>query len=428
MYLNVEFKTLTQHELADVIRLRAVFRTFKDKPMSLRSLPVSSHFKATLILAAVLALSTALSGCGRADAQGGPPMAPPVSVAPTVQRSVQTHDEFTGRLEATETVDIRPRVGGTLDAVHFKAGDEVKRGQLLFTIDARAYNAELARAQAQLASARTALGLAASEQARAQKLLAQRAISQQEADALTASAANSQSTVKAAEAAVATARLNVDYSQIRAPIAGKTSRNNISVGNLVAVGDPVLTTLVSQDKVYAYFDVSEQTYLRLAPALNGKTKPSVHMGLSNESGFAHSGVIDFFDNRLNPATASVRARAVFDNSKRQFTPGLLAKLKLSSGEPVGAVMTPEKAIGTDQNKRFVWVLGADKMPQFREVKLGALEGGMRVITEGLKAGELVVVNGLQRVRPGAPLNAEELKVDELGLPITPPPQAPKKGA
>jgi RND family efflux transporter MFP subunit len=382
--------------------------------------------------AAVLILSAVLSGCGQADAQGGPPMAPPVSVAPTVQRLVQTHDEFTGRLEATETVDIRPRVGGTLEAVHFKAGDEVKRGQLLFTVDSRSYRAELARAEAQLASARTALALATSEQARAQKLLAQRAISQQEFDALTASATNNQSTVKAAEAAVATARLNVEYSQIRAPIAGKASRNNISVGNLVAVGDPVLTTLVSQDKVYAYFDVSEETYLRLAPALNGKTKPSVHMGLSNESGFAHPGVIDFFDNRLNPATASVRARAVFDNPKRQFTPGLLAKLKLSSGEPVNAVMTPEKAIGTDQSKRFVWVLGADKMPQFREVKLGALAGGMRVIPEGLKAGELVVVNGLQRVRPGMPLNAEELKVDEQGMPTTPPPQAPgqapKKGA
>lgn len=400
--------------------------------MSHRRFPYPSQLKTLWPLAALLTLSTVLSGCGQADAQGGPPMAPPVSVAPTVQRAVQTQDEFTGRLEATETVDIRPRVGGTLEAVHFKAGDEVKRGQLLFTIDPRPYRAELARLEAQLASARTASALAAGEQARAQKLLAQRAISQQEADALTASAANNQSSVKAAEAAVTAARLNVEYSQIRAPIAGKASRNNISVGNLVAVGDPVLTTLVSQDKVYAYFDVSEQTYLRLAPALNGKTKPVVQMGLSSDTGFAHQGAIDFFDNRLNPATASVRARAVFDNPKRQFTPGLLAKLKLSSGEPANAVMTPEKAIGTDQNKRFVWVLGADKMPQFREVKLGALEGGMRVVTEGLKAGELVVVNGLQRVRPGMPLNAEELKVDAQGMPITPPPQAPgqapKKGA
>lgn len=388
-----------------------------------RKLTSPRHVNVVWPLAALLSLSALLSGCGQADAQGGPPMAPPVSVAQAVQRAMQTQDEFTGRLEATETVDIRPRVGGTLEAVHFNAGDEVKRGQLLFTIDSRPYRAELARAEAQLASARTALALATSEQARAQKLLAQRAISQQEADALTASAANNQSSVKAAEAAVAAARLNVEYSQIRAPIAGKASRNNVSVGNLVAVGEPVLTTLVSQDKVYAYFDVSEQTYLRLAPTLNGNTKPVVRMGLSNEAGFSHQGAIDFFDNRLNPATASVRARAVFDNGKRQFTPGLLAKLKLSSGEPVNAVMTPEKAIGTDQNKRFVWVLGADKMPQFREVKLGSLEGGMRVITEGLKAGELVVVNGLQRVRPGVPLNAQELKVDEQGMPIAPPPPA-----
>ncbi len=396
------------------------------------SSPHPSHFSALLhrhVLRTTLGFMSLLGvgllpGCSRSEAQGGPPMAPPVSVAPAVQRMLQTSDEFTGRLEASETVDIRPRVGGTLEAVHFKAGEEVKRGQLLFSIDARPYAAELARAQAQLASARTALALSTSEQQRAEKLLAQRAISQQEADQLTAASRNNQSTVKSAEAAVAAAQLNVEYSQIRSPLNARASRDNVSVGNLVAVGDPVLTTLVSQDKVYAYFDVSEQTYLRLSPALNGKTRPVVSMGLSNERGFPHQGVIDFFDNRLNPATASVRARAVFDNSKRQFTPGLLARLKLASGENSAVVMTPERAIGTDQSKRFVWVLGDDKMPQFREVQLGALEGGMRVISSGLKAGELVVVNGLQRVRPGAPLNAQVLGVDEQGLPITPPPAVP----
>jgi RND family efflux transporter MFP subunit len=369
----------------------------------------------------VLASITLLAACSRSEAQGGPPQAPPVSVAPAVQRMVQATDEFLGRLEATETVDIRPRVSGTLEAVHFKAGQEVKRGQLLFSIDARPYAAELARAQAQLAAARSAWALSRSEQQRAEKLLAERAISQQEADQLSTTALNNQSAVKAAEAAVSAAQLNVQYSQIRAPLDARASRSNVSAGNLVAVGDPVLTTLVSQDKVYAYFDMSEQTYLRLSPALHGKAATVVNMGLSSQSGFPNQGVIDFFDNRLNPATGSVRARAVFDNSQRQFTPGLLARLKVASGASTAAVLTPERAIGTDQSKRFVWVLGPDKMPQFREVQLGALEGGMRVVSSGLKAGELVVVNGLQRVRPGAPLNAQVLTVDEQGLPVTPPP-------
>lgn len=371
----------------------------------------------------LLAGALLLTGCSRSEAQGGPPMAPPVSVAPAVQRTLQATDEFTGRLEATETVDIRPRVSGTLEAVHFKAGDEVKRGQLLFSIDARPYETELARAQAQLATAKTNLALSTSEQQRAEKLLAQQAISQQDADQVTARLRNNQSAVTAAEAAVAAARLNVQYCQIRAPLNARASRHNVSIGNLVAVGEPVLTTLVSQDKVYAYFDVSEQIYLRLSPSLRGKTRPSVSMGLSSETGFPHQGSIDFFDNRLDPATGSVRARAVFDNSRRQFTPGLLARLKLASGESTPVVMTPERAIGTDQSKRFIWVLGEDKMPQFREVQLGALEGGMRVIRSGLKAGELVVVNGLQRVRPGAPLNAQVLMVDEKGLPIMPRPGA-----
>ena len=380
-------------------------------------------FFRSLLICFSLAGVVLCTGCSRSGAQGGPSMVPPVSVAPTVQRMSQAVDEFAGRLEATETVDVRSRVSGTLEAVHFKAGDDVKRGQLLFSIDARPYVTELTRAQAQLASAKSALALSTSEQQRAEKLLAQEFISPQDADQVSARMRNNQSAVKAAEAAVAAAQLNVQYCQIRAPLNARVSRHNVSVGNLVGVGDPVLTTLVSQDKVYAYFDVSEQTYLRLSPSLQGKTRPSVTMGLSNETGFPHQGSIDFFDNRLNPATGSVRARAVFDNSQRQFTPGLLARIKLSSGENSAVVMTPERAIGTDQSKRYVWVLGEDKMPQFREVQLGALEGGMRAIRSGLKAGELVVVNGLQRVRPGAPLNAQVLMVDEMGMPITPPPSA-----
>lgn len=367
-----------------------------------------------------------LSGCNPTQAQAGPPMAPPVSVAPAVQRSVPQSDEFTGRLDATETVDIRARVGGTLDKVHFTEGQKVSKGQLLFSLDARSYWAELSRAKAQLTAARTAAELAGTESARADKLLAERAISQQEAEQLGAGARNAKANVLAAEAAVQVATLNIEYSQIRAPITGVVSRAQVTAGNLVAPGEQVLTTLVSQDKVYAYFDVPEQTYLRYARA-GGDRKLPVNMGLADETGYPHAGQIDFFDNRLNPATGGIRARAVFDNTQARLIPGLFARIKLTSGTLGEAVLVPERAVGTDQSKRFVWVVGDDKMPQFRPVVLGSLSDGMRVVTQGLKPGEHVVVSGLQRVRPGMPLSPEVLAVDEQGRPIEPPP-APPGGA
>jgi multidrug efflux system membrane fusion protein len=369
-----------------------------------------------------------LSGCGPTQAQGGPPMAPPVSAAPAVQKNVQLYEEFSGRIEAVETVEIRARVAGTLERVHFRDGQEVKRGDLLFSIDARPFAAELARAEAQLTSARSAAALAVSEQARTKKLLEQKAVSQQEADQADANARNTQAAVGAAEAAVRSMRLNVEYAQIRAPIGGKVSRANVTAGNLVGVGDPVLTTLVAQDKVHAWFDVSEQAYLR-ARAVAGKTAPKVELGLSDETGFPHAASVDFIDNRLNPATGAIRMRAVLDNKDRRFLPGLFARVRLGSGASGNVVLIPERAIGTDQTKRYVFVVGDDKIAQFREVKLGALLDGMRVVTGGLKAGELVVVNGLQRVRPGAPLAPQVLAVDERGMPVeAAPPGAMPGGA
>jgi RND family efflux transporter MFP subunit len=381
-----------------------------------------------IAVAVVLASAAALSGCGPSQAQGGPPMAPPVSAAPAVQKSVQLYEEFSGRLEAVESVDVRSRVAGTLERVHFRDGQEVKRGELLFSIDARPFVAELARLDAQLVSARSAASLAGTELVRTNKLLEQKAVSQQEADQAEASARNTQAAVHAAEAALASAKLNVEYAQIRAPISGRASRANVTVGNLIGVGDPVLTTLVAQDRVHAWFDVSEQAYLR-ARKLPGKagTAPKVEMGLADEPGFPHVGNVDFIDNRLNPATGAIRMRAVFDNKDRHFTPGLFARVRLSSGASTDAVLIPERAIGTDQSKRYVFVVGEDKIAQFREVRLGALLDGMRVISAGLKPGELVVVNGLQRVRPGAPLAPQVLAVDERGMPVEPPPQGSAPG-
>ncbi len=375
----------------------------------------------------------ALAACqSKADAPApgafGPP---PVSVAPAVQRQVQEFDEFTGRLEAPQSVDVRPRVSGYIRKVHFRDGQEVHQGELLFSIDADPYLAELAKARAQVAAAETQVELARLEEERARKLINVKAISQQEYDQLTSGYRNAAANLQAAQAALQTAELNVGYAQIRAPIAGRASRANVTAGNLVNVGDPVLTSIVSQDKVYAYFEAGEDVYLKYVRLAREGSRPSsrthanpVLMGLADEEGYPHRGVMDFVDNKLNPQTGAMRGRAVFDNADRRFTPGLFAKIKLIGSGTYTAVLTPEQAIGTDQSKKFVLVVGPGNAAQFREVKLGALIDGMRVIRSGLTAGELVVVNGLQRVRPGTPVTPERLEVDANGVPIQKPAQGP----
>ncbi len=383
-----------------------------------------------------ITLGTLLTGCSKpVDAQGGPPQAAPVSVAPAVQRTVSDSEEFSGRLEASEFVELRPRLAGTIDQVHFADGAVVKKGQLLFSIDARPFAAEVARAESQLAAVSARAELAQTELARAQKLLEARAVSRQEFDQLGSGSRTSQADIKTAEAALRVARLSLDYASVRAPISGRVSRTNVTVGNLVS-DQVVLTTIAGTGKVYAYFDGSEQTYLRIK-AGNEKA-PVVRMGLANEAGYPHEGRLDFVDNRLNPQTGAIRMRASFDNGKGVFTPGLAVKLRMGTSTPYSAVMVPERAIGTDQTKKFVFVVGADGQPQFREVKLGALFEGMRVIGgDAVKPGENVIVDGLQRVIPGMPVAPQVLKIDAKGMPIAapaaPPQAAPgkpddKKGA
>ena len=377
-------------------------------------------------MAFVLPLAAAsawLSGCtGNAEAQGGPHGPAPVSVAPAVQRTLADSEEFSGRLEAAEYVELRPRVGGVIDTVHFSDGALVSRGQLLFTIDPRPFQAEVARLESQLAAAKSRAELAGTELARAQKLLDAKAVSRQEFDQLASGSRTSEADIKAAEAALRVARLNLEFTTVRAPIAGRVSRANVTAGNLVN-DQAVLTTIAGVAKVHAYFDGSEQTYLRVKAA--GEKAPPVRMGLSNEDGYPHAGKVDYFDNRLNPQTGAMRMRASFDNSKGQFVPGLAVRLVMSTTAPYSAVMVPERAIGTDQSKKFVVVVGADGKPQFRDVQLGTLQDGMRVVGGGkLKAGENVVVDGLQRIIPGVPVAPQILKVDDKGHPIVTPPQAP----
>nr|WP_277592425.1 efflux RND transporter periplasmic adaptor subunit [Roseateles saccharophilus] len=243
---------------------------------------------------------------------------------------------------------------------------------------------------------------------------------------------SAESSQKAAEAALVQSRLNVEYANVTAPVSGRTSRANVTPGNLVGVGDPVLTTLVSSDRVYAYFDASEATYLKyMRAARDGKLVSrdavAVQMGLSNEEGYPHTGKLDFVDNRLNPATASIRARAVFDNKGGQFTPGLYARIKLGGSASYQGVVVPDRAVTTDQTRKIVLVVGPNNIVQPRPVTPGALVDGMRVV-EGVKAGEMVIVDGLLRAFPGAPVTPQVLKVDDKGMPFPVPPQGPPGAA
>jgi multidrug efflux system membrane fusion protein len=342
-----------------------------------------------------------------------PPAAPPaqaVTVAEVPEREITEWDEFTGRLEAVDQVEIRPRVSGYIKRVAFAEGKEVKKGEILFEIDPRPYEADLARAEAELERARSAASLAESEVQRAGKLVEMQAISREEFDSRTSAEAQGGATVRAAEAAVRTARLNLDWTRVRSPIAGRVSNALVTAGNLVEAGPPagaVLTTVVSVDSMYLYFDSDEQTYLRYAGrartsgGTNWRTaRLPVFLGLANESGFPHEGRLDFVDNQVDPQSGTIRTRAVFSNRSRALTPGLFARVKLVGTEKVNTMLVRDAAIGTDQDRKFVLVVGSGDTLAYRPIVPGRLTDGLRIVSSGLRPGERIVVNGLMRVRPG----------------------------
>jgi RND family efflux transporter MFP subunit len=362
----------------------------------------------------VLAVSSALLvGVLTLGRSSKPPAAPPlqaVTVAAVPERELTEWDEFTGRLEAVDQVEIRPRVSGYIRRVAFVEGREVKKGEVLFEIDPRPYQAELARVEAELESARSAAALAESEVQRAGKLVDMQAISREEFDSRTSAEIQGGAQVRAAEAAVQTARLNLEWTRVRSPIAGRVSNALVTEGNLVEAGPPsgaVLTTVVSVDSMYLYFDSDEQTYLRYAGrarsagGTNWRTaRLPVFLGLANESGFPHEGRLDFVDNQVDPQTGTIRTRAVFSNRSRTLTPGLFARVKLVGSEKTNATLVRDAAIGTDQDRKFVLVVGPGDTLAYRPVVPGRLTDGLRIVTSGLKPGERIVVNGLMRVRPG----------------------------
>jgi RND family efflux transporter MFP subunit len=379
--------------------------------------------KYLLIAAAAISLSLSLSACGPTEtasaAANAAPPAPQVSVAKVLTKEITEYDEFTGRFEAVERVEIRPRVSGYISSVNFVQGHEVKKGDVLFVIDPRPYQADYKKAKADLARARTQLTLAKSERERAVKLLEVHAISREEFDSRASGTEQAEANVAAAEAAVDMAALNLTFTEVRSPISGLVSRAAITTGNLVASGQTLLTTVVSMSPIYVEFEGDEQAYLKYNEmARKGERESSrtaanaVYVGLADENGYPHEGKMVFLDNELHPETGTIRARAELDNSDRRYTPGMFARIKLAGTGKYSALLINDSAVGTDQSVKFVLVVNAKNQAEYRQVKLGPLVDGLRVVREGLKPGETIVVNGLQRVQPGSPINPQLVAMGE----------------
>jgi multidrug efflux system membrane fusion protein len=365
-------------------------------------------------IAATLAGAVALSGgafylrssSAQTKAAAAQPRATPVPVAVIEEHEVTTWDEFSGRLEAVERVDVRSRVAGQVKSVHFTEGALVKRDDLLVTIDPDAYAAEVDRAQAQVVAAQARVNYTKSEHQRARRLWDESAIARRELDERVNAEQEADANLRAAQAALQSARLNLGYTEVRAPVSGRVGRLEITVGNLVAAGPgaPVLTTLVSVNPIYASFDADEHVVLRVLN--DSKQNIAVEAETVTNGGRHLRGRLQLIDNQVNTRSGTVRVRAVFDNKDGSLMPGQFVKLRMGRGKAEQAVLVSERAVGTDQDKRFVIVVGADDKAAWREVKLGGTANGQRIVTSGLKPGERIVVNGLQRVRPGALLQPQ----------------------
>lgn len=377
----------------------------------------------TVVLPALAAavLTLLLQGCSsEAQTQAAAPL-PQVSVAAALERNVQEWDEFTGRLEAVESVEIRPRVTGYIESVNFTEGSIVKKGDLLFVIDPRPYRADLSKAEAELARAVARAELSSTDVERSEKLLGVKAVSREEYDQRLNAQRESQANVDAARAAVTAAKLNLEFTRVTAPITGRVSRAVVTAGNLVTGGSTqatLLTTLVSIDPIYVTFEGDEQVYLKYTELARRGDRPSsrdaanpVLMALANEDGFPHKGAMTFVDNQVDPRTGTIRARASFENKDGYLTPGLFARVKLIGHSSHKMVLVDDRAVGTDQSQKFVYVVDGDNKVSYRSVKVGRLTDGLRIVEEGLQPGENVIVNGLQRVHPGVVVAPEKVAMD-----------------
>lgn len=361
-----------------------------------------------------LSLVTACSQ-DKATEQAGSsaPAGVPVDVAPVVAQRITEWDSFTGRLEAPQQVSLRPRVSGYIDYVAFEEGEYVEQGDTLFLIDNRQFKAEVERLEAQLRSARSQLRLATQDKTRAQSLRQSQSVSQEVLDTRTSGVEQAQAQVAQTEAALELARLNRGFARVDAPISGRVSRANITKGNYVTAGQSVLTSIVSTQKLYAYFDIDETTWLNYQKQQSSEAVAAqpVAMRLANESDYKHWGKINFVDNQVNNDTGTLRVRAVFENEDNSLIPGLFAHLKLAGAKPIDGILVAEKAIGTDLNNKYVMVVNKDNKVEYRAVTMGdKVSGSLRIIKSGLKAQDTIVVNGLQRVRPGATVKPNQISM------------------
>jgi multidrug efflux system membrane fusion protein len=364
-----------------------------------------------LVCTCAVTLAIPLAGCKPApDKKPFSPAA--VEVAAVVPRPIRLSDEFNGRVASINSVDVRARVTGYVDEVAYREGDSVKRGDLLFVIDPRPFRDALDSAKARLEREQAAAAFADIQEKRAQALDASKAISQEEYQNRDSDLSQSTARVHEAESAVATAELNLSFTEVRSPIDGRTSRAQLTRGNLAQADQTVLTTVVSQDPVYVYFDCDEQSYLRFQERVHRGSGVSsanpVRVALANETGFPHAGRVDFLDNEVNAATGTIRARVVLNNPDHLFTPGLYARVQLESTGTVQALLVDEKAILTDQDRKYVYVLGAGNTAQRKDVQLGPLADGLRIVQSGLGSGDKVIVSGLQNIfYPGVPVSPKE---------------------
>lgn len=354
--------------------------------------------------------------------------AAPVGVAEVIVRDVNAWNEFSGRLTAVDQVDIRPRVSGTVEQIHFTDGAMVAKDDLLFTIDQKPYQAALKQAEGALASAQAQANLARTQYKRSENLIGEKVITQRSFDESKSAVGVAEANLKAALAALDVAKLSLDYTLVKSPIAGKVGRAEITVGNLVetAMGAPMLTTVVSLTPIYADFEMDEDSFLKyVQTAAADVTKIPAELVMGDDAK-PHVGHIESFDNKLNAATGTIRVRAVFNNAGGTLVPGLFARVRMGSAAQTKSILITDRAVGTDQDKKFVLVAGADNKVQYRPVVLGTSIDGLRVVENGLAAGEKIVVNGLQRARPGSEITPEIVPMDSPEpSPMQAPPQESK---
>jgi membrane fusion protein, multidrug efflux system len=386
--------------------------------VSLNQIFRKSSSPVLLALAAIAVfLFYSSAGHSRAKTQAAAhPALAEVQVAEVIHRPLREWQEFSGRLQAVNTVDVRPRVSGYVDRVAFIDGARVKKGQLLFQIDPRPFQAEVERLLAERTRSVSDLELAKANRARSERLISAHAISREEYERQVAAEASAQGALGSVDASLQEARLNREFTEVRAPIDGHVSRAIITAGNLVTSASQ-MTTLVSDDPVYVYFDADEQTYLRYAKAKHDHAQANagssdVYIGLVDEEGYPHAGQVDFIDNQVDPTTGTIRARAALANPDGRYTPGLFARVRLIGGEDQDSVLIEDRAVGTDLSKKFVLTLTKDNRIEYRLVELGPEINGLRVVTQGLAPNELIVVNGLQHVRPGQSVAATRVAMSD----------------